>query len=194
MYTAIAVTLAKDQFRTFSKHSFYSKSLHYRVRLKFDRCIEGAVEKLKCARRITVFNYGYHPSVAVALALMLPVRSNSTCQWHQAKEAVSSCTANKNKQDKHKTLSLHWQKLKKYFRMLRRAIKLGVTMTPLLLLYPLHHLLSICHYIRGNNVNQLEESTVLDWWVKLCMWCVERNGAALVKLMQVRWKTLKRRG
>jgi len=192
MYTTIALTLAKNQCQTFSKHSFYSESLLYRIRLRFDRCIEGAVEKLNCARRITFFNYGSHPNVTFALALLLPVRSNSTllldtiqCQRHQAKEAGSSCLVNKTKQDKHKTLSRHWQKLKKYYRILRRAIKLGVTMTPLLLLYPLHHLLSIFRYIRGKNVNQLEDSTVLDWWVKLCMWCVERNGAALVKLMQV---------
>jgi hypothetical protein len=93
-------------------------------------------------------------------------------------------------QDKHKNLSHHWQKLEKYFRMLRRAIKLGVTITPLLLLYPLHRLLSLYHYLRGNSGTQLEDSTVLDWWVKLCMWSVERNGAALVKLLQVSWEKL----
>lgn len=198
MYIATALSLAKkNRYRTFpnryfTEHFWLPECLQYSGRIQLNRRIEEVIKNCNFRRRITFFNYGCHPTVAVSLILMLPTRCHSTllqdtaqCQLYPAEQDRFSSLMSQKEQDKHKKLSCHWQKLEKYFRMLRRAIKLGITITPLLLLYPLHHLLSLYHYIRGKNVTQLEDSTVLDWWVKLCMWSVERNGAALVKLLQV---------
>ena len=60
-------------------------------------------------------------------------------------------------------------------------------MTPLFLFYPLHRLLALSKGGGGQDDEYVEdEPWVLDWWLSLCLRCVETNGAATVKLMQVR--------
>lgn len=203
MYPGIALTMTKNRHHLSKNRTFSSMTKYY---LLWERLFFTTKSRLKigyickthyCKPRNSFAAYRYHPTRATALALLLPLSRYSTlllgevqCQEHkQQHQTIDHCfssLANQKQQHKYKALSRYWQQLKKCVRMLKRALKLGSTLIPILLLYPLHQMFSLLRYLRGSDLNQREESPVLDWWIKLCMWCVERNGAALVKLMQVR--------
>lgn len=120
------------------------------------------------------------PSCCCYTTLVVPTR----CQ-----QAEQPKQKNDRKQ-KHSSSSIVFSRkqLLNFFQMFARAIKISVTMTPLLLFYPLHRILSWFRYLTGKHDEEEELSFVLDWWMQLCLWCVEHNGATTVKLMQVSTK------
>ena len=89
--------------------------------------------------------------------------------------------------------SLSWKrvhrKILKAFRLLRRLIKLMLTLTPVAALYPIQRL-----FTSREDKNQdahdallMETEPVegpLGWYLQLCLYCVEWSGAAVIKLMQ----------
>jgi hypothetical protein len=79
------------------------------------------------------------------------------------------------------------RRLRRYIRMWLRAMKLSVTMSPLLLLYPFHLLTQGATQVQQQNEggSSGSSSQLRDWWFDLLLYCVEQNGAAMIKLLQV---------
>lgn len=99
-------------------------------------------------------------------------------------------------------------KLARYWRMFKRIVKLTVTLSPILMMYPFY-LLS--KYRKKKQIKNMDTSTTTnndtvnhsmlswmkisdddnnnnnelnDWYYKLCLYCVECSGACVIKLMQ----------
>jgi len=82
------------------------------------------------------------------------------------------------------------RKILKAFRLWRRFIKLLFTLAPVAALYPLQKLLGPSKKAKDENVHDvmMADSAQVDgplgWYLKICLYCVECSGAAVVKLMQ----------
>ena len=67
-------------------------------------------------------------------------------------------------------------KLKKALLILKRVVQVLLSFFPALAAYPIYRLTSDLSY----------DSKASDWYLKLCLRCVEWSGATTIKLMQVR--------
>jgi len=82
------------------------------------------------------------------------------------------------------------RKILKAFRLWRRFIKLLFTLAPVAALYPLQKLLGPSKKAKDENAHDvmMADSAQVDgplgWYLKICLYCVECSGAAVVKLMQ----------
>jgi len=70
------------------------------------------------------------------------------------------------------------QFIERAIRLVKRVIQLCFTLFPVAALYPVHR------FISSNRKND-EDSNSSDWYLKVCLRCVELSGAAVIKLMQV---------
>ena len=86
--------------------------------------------------------------------------------------------------DKEKTK----KKWKRVLLVIKRVVQLLLTFAPVALLYPVHRLISSSSSHLDNNESIgliTADSKSSDWYLKLCLKCVESSGAAIIKLMQV---------
>ena len=79
--------------------------------------------------------------------------------------------------------------------MVARAAQLLLTFAPLAALYPVARILR-SFGLGGGSGREAEDlaralgdapisdSAVADWYLRMCLWCVESSGAAVIKLMQ----------
>ena len=80
------------------------------------------------------------------------------------------------------------RKILKAFRLWRRFVELLFTLAPVAALYPLQRLLGPKK--SNENVHDIllldtkEVDGPLGWYLRLCLYCVEWSGAAVIKLMQ----------
>lgn len=97
------------------------------------------------------------------------------------------------------------QKAKRVWRLVKRLVKLTVTLAPVATLYPLYYLLTL-NENNNNNNDKKEDAHVIvlrhddddddladrntlngrmrGWYLRLCLRCVEHSGAAVIKLLQ----------
>jgi len=91
-----------------------------------------------------------------------------------------------------------WQKMGRIWRLLKRLVKLAVTLTPVATFYPIYgmlssssnnedstdaHVIALRHKDDDDDDDELL-SGFLGWYLRLCLQCVEHSGAAVIKLMQ----------
>ena len=88
------------------------------------------------------------------------------------------------------------RKARRALRMVARATQLLLTFAPLAALYPVARILQSFGLggggqeaedlakALGSDGAPISDSAVADWYLKLCLWCVESSGAAVIKLMQ----------
>jgi len=84
--------------------------------------------------------------------------------------------------------------VKRGIRLIMRALKLFVTLTPVVALYPISQLLvsrqprdptqTTRDIALSSFDNEEEPPILLGWYLRLCLQCVEASGAAVIKLMQ----------
>lgn len=70
--------------------------------------------------------------------------------------------------------------MKRAIRVLKRILQLFLTFLPVTALYPIHNYISSSQQLSGN-----DSYISSDWYLRLCLRCVEWSGAAMIKLMQV---------
>ena len=87
------------------------------------------------------------------------------------------------------------RKARRALRMVARAAQLLLTFAPLAALYPVARILR-SFGLGGGSGREAEDlaralgdapisdSAVADWYLRMCLWCVESSGAAVIKLMQ----------
>ena len=101
------------------------------------------------------------------------------------------------------------QKIQRVWRLVKRLVKLTLTLTPVATFYPLYLLLNsssirdrhkstaqrnqdahamVLRYGEDDDQQQQQQQTLLNgflnWYLRLCLRCVEHSGAAVIKLMQ----------
>ena len=82
------------------------------------------------------------------------------------------------------------RKARRALRMVARATQLLLTFAPLAALYPVAKILrsvglgSAEQMDRALGSDKPADAGVAEWYLKLCLWCVESSGAAVIKLMQ----------
>ena len=87
------------------------------------------------------------------------------------------------------------RKARRALRMVARAAQLLLTFAPLAALYPVAKILQSFGLGGGGGQEAkdlaralgdapISDSAVADWYLRMCMWCVESSGAAVIKLMQ----------
>jgi aarF domain-containing kinase len=88
--------------------------------------------------------------------------------------------------------------IRRILRLIRRILKLSITLSPIVALYPLQYLLAAFYpnalpdeYMDAHDLalatlaGSLElPSGPLGWYYKVCLYCVEWSGAAAIKMMQ----------
>ena len=85
-----------------------------------------------------------------------------------------------------------WETCKKYWRMWMRLCKLAFHLAPVVAFYPI--LLAITstkpadmdvqEFVLSNKGDDVSEGGLMEWYLKMCLHCVEASGAAVIKLMQ----------
>lgn len=114
--------------------------------------------------------------------------TSTRCEAHilESESVVTTETIVIHEPDRHKSLK---QRILRAFRLWKRFIKLLFTLTPVAALYPLQKLLKSkssddenVHDVAVMDTNEVEGP--LGWYLKMCLYCVESSGAAVVKLMQ----------
>ena len=84
-------------------------------------------------------------------------------------------------------------KIRRGWRLLMRLLKLTLTLAPVVAFYPLLLLTRDRNadatsaqdtILLADGNNQLSSNTILTWYLRLCLGCVEWSGAAVIKLMQ----------
>ena len=84
------------------------------------------------------------------------------------------------------------RKARRALRMVARATQLLLTFAPLAALYPVAKILRSfglgnadqMDKALGSDQHEPTDAGVAEWYLKLCLWCVESSGAAVIKLMQ----------
>jgi len=99
------------------------------------------------------------------------------------------------------------QKAQRVWRLVKRLVKLSVTLAPVATLYPLYYALStlkdndnnndkkedahvlVLRHDEDDDDNDLGDKKTLNgrlrgWYLRLCLRCVEHSGAAVIKLLQ----------
>ena len=86
------------------------------------------------------------------------------------------------------------KKARRALRMVARAAQLLLTFAPLAALYPVAKILKSLGIGTEKDREELakaldgstkpDDSGVAEWYLSLCLWCVESSGAAVIKLMQ----------
>jgi aarF domain-containing kinase len=123
-----------------------------------------------------------------------PVVSQCDAAPHQSAETSTTISA-LALQPKRPARSLG-QRVVKAFRMLVRAVQLTMSLTPLLLLYPILHRSRRRRQLTGNikkdhyqvavggNTDQDDLDYFSEQYLRFCLSCVEWSGATVIKLMQ----------
>lgn len=85
-----------------------------------------------------------------------------------------------------------WENVKKYWRMWMRLLKLAFHLAPVVAFYPI--LLAIAprkpadmdvqEFVLSSKGDDEVEGGLMEWYLKMCLHCVEASGAAVIKLMQ----------
>lgn len=90
-----------------------------------------------------------------------------------------------------------WQKLQRCWRLVKRCLQLGWNLAPIVIFYPVfvwsgspdaeesNCIADAQEIVLMQDDSQLEDGTgIRRWYLALCLRCVERSGAAVIKLMQ----------
>lgn len=84
-----------------------------------------------------------------------------------------------------------WETLKKYWRMWRRLLTLAFHLTPVVAFYPILLAMNqrkpedvdVQQFVLSNK-DEEEHGGFMQWYLNMCLRCVEASGAAVIKLMQ----------
>ena len=81
-----------------------------------------------------------------------------------------------------------WRKVQRALRMIRRILKLTLTLAPIVLLYPIQYTLH--PKSEGEDAQDVVLEKVelpkgfVGWYYRMCLYCVEWSGAACIKFTQ----------
>lgn len=147
----------------------------------------------------TVTRNKYFHNAALSSRVCLPAMGLALRAWHDGHATSTDCEAPESVVmiTSTETVSIQeptgWKSLRrkilKAFRLWRRFVKLLFTLAPVAALYPLQKLLGSSKSKDENvhDVMMVDSDNVegpLGWYLRLCLYCVECSGAAVVKLMQ----------